>query len=70
MAFDGSAVYAIVKELREKLGLTQEDVAKQLSVCRSTVTQWELGTNKPRAGTLIPLAKILKCKVEDLLAQQ
>ncbi len=58
-----------MKELREKLGLTQEDVAKQLSVGRTAVTLWENGTNKPQASRLLPLARILKCSVEDLLAE-
>lgn len=56
-----------LKELREKRGLTQEELAKILSVSRSTVTLWELGINKPRADTLVKLAKVLHCTTDDLL---
>ncbi len=56
-----------LKELREKQKLTQEELANKLGVCRTTVTLWEIGTNKPRAKTLVALAKILQCKIDDLL---
>jgi len=56
-----------LKELREKKGLTQEELAKLLDVGRTTVTLWENGTNFPRTETLPKLAKILRCTVDELL---
>ena len=56
-----------LKELREKRKLTQEELGKMLGVDRTTVTKWESGENMPRAGLLLDLAKILKCKVDVLL---
>jgi transcriptional regulator with XRE-family HTH domain len=56
-----------LKELRDKRKLTQEALAKQLGVDRTTVAKWESGENMPRAGMLLTLAKILRCKVDFLL---
>lgn len=56
-----------IRELRQKLKLTQEELAKKLGVERSTVTKWELGESKPRADMLVKLSKILGCSVDILL---
>ena len=36
-----------VKALRLRLGLTQEDVARQLGLALSTVSKWEQGVTNP-----------------------
>jgi transcriptional regulator with XRE-family HTH domain len=36
------------RDLRERAGLTQAQVASMLQVGRSAVTRWELGTRNPR----------------------
>lgn len=56
-----------LKELRLKRGLTQDELAKLLSINRTTVTLWESGVNHPRAAMLVKLAKVLRCTVDDLL---
>lgn len=57
-----------LRELRERKGLTQEELAKLLNVGRTTVTLWEMGINKPRADTLPKVARALRCTVDDLLS--
>ena len=56
-----------LRKLREERKLTQEDLANMLNVGRTTVTLWEIGKNKPRADTLIKIAHVLKCSIDDLL---
>ena len=56
-----------LRALRQARNLTQAELAKLLDVDRTTVTQWEIGKNLPRAGTLIKLSRILKCDVDTLL---
>lgn len=52
-----------VKQLREKLGLTQEQLAHRLGVTVKTVNRWEMGRAKPS-----PLAtKLLNQLSEQLL---
>ena len=53
--------------LRKAAGMTQEQLAKRLGVCRTTVTMWELGRNDPKTKMLLALADALGCTVEDLL---
>jgi len=56
-----------IKELRTAAGLTQEQVAVELSIDRSTVAKWETGESLPRADKLPELAKILSCSTDELL---
>ncbi len=55
-----------LKELRESKSLTQEDIAKELEVGRTTVAMWESGASAPRAALLPKIAKLLDCKIDDL----
>lgn len=54
--------------IRTKRGLTQKDIADALGVDQSAVHLWEVGKTKPRVDTLVNLAKLLNCSVDDLLA--
>lgn len=58
---------SILKELRTKAGLSQDDIAKELAISRQSISKWELGISLPDIIYLAPLTKILKCEVEDLL---
>lgn len=57
----------MLKDIREKRKMTQQDLAKLLNVDRSTVAKWETGVNSPSGRTLIKLAEILRCKVDVIL---
>ena len=55
-----------IKRLRERLGLSQRDLATNLGVDVSTVTKWETGNAAPRVALLPSLAKVLQCSIDDL----
>ena len=57
----------MIKKYREKANLTQEALAAKLYVERSTIAKWESGQAKPRADTLMKLAAVLGCTVDELL---
>ena len=40
-------VSTLIKELRNKLGLTQEQFAQKVGVTFSTINNWEKGTRTP-----------------------
>jgi transcriptional regulator with XRE-family HTH domain len=49
---------ALVKRLRKRLGLTQEQFAHELGVTFSTVNQWENGRRRPQPFLLKRLLEI------------
>jgi transcriptional regulator with XRE-family HTH domain len=56
-----------IRTLRERLGLTQADVAERIDLSRSTLAQIELGQRKVTAMELIAFAKTFGVSVEELL---
>ena len=56
-----------VKYLRERKGLTQEELAKLTNVSQVSIHAYESGKAKPFKNTAIQLAKVLNVKVDDLM---
>ena len=56
-----------IKNLRERHGLSQINLANILNVTQGAVSQWESGQSKPRADVLIKLSRILDCSIDELL---
>ncbi len=57
----------IIKELREKEGLTQMDLAEKLGVTDKAISKWETGKGLPDISLIEPLAKALKVSVIELM---
>ena len=55
-----------LKSLREKRKLSQLELARRLSVDRTTITKWETTNAYPRAPMLPSIANVLRCKVDAL----
>jgi transcriptional regulator with XRE-family HTH domain len=51
-----------LKKKREKLGLTQVEVARKVGVSLSGYLLWERGAGKPNAENKEKLKKVLKMK--------
>lgn len=49
----------IIKQAREDLGMTQEDLAERLEVSRQAVSKWELGASVPSPENLALLEEVL-----------
>lgn len=56
-----------IKEQRQKLKITQEELAKYIGVSQQTVGSWEVGRTEPNSKTLHKLSEIFHCTVEYLL---
>lgn len=55
-----------IKERREELGMTQEELAEKSGVSRQTISALELGkANDVLVGTLAAVAKALNTTVDD-----
>ena len=55
-----------IRQLREQIGMSQEELATALGVSRTTVTMWENGHSMPPASKLPTIAAFFKCKIDDL----
>ena len=56
-----------VKELREKAGLSMDQLAKQLGITKSRVNMWENNGTVPRMNVLVELAKFFNVTTDYLL---
>lgn len=56
-----------LKRERQRQGMTQSDLAKDMRVSRQTVSHWEKGIRIPDVSTLEALAEVLHTKVYSLL---
>lgn len=59
---------AIIKELREKRGLTQLELARRLCISDKTVSKWETGKGYPDITLLEPIASAFGVSVTELLS--
>ena len=59
-----------LREMRERVGLRQEDVGNRLNVDQTAVSNWERGKTKPLRKYRKQLAKMYGVSEEELLADQ
>lgn len=55
------------RSAREKVGISQAEVARRLNISRSSVNAWEKGETVPRGSRLLDVAQMLGCTVEEIL---
>lgn len=56
----------ILKELRKKKGVTQEELASVLAISKGAVSKWETGTSLPDITLLPAIANFYDCQIDDL----
>lgn len=66
-----AALRQAIRERREKVGLSQEDLARRLNVSLRTLSRWELGQDKKDSvnANLERIAQALDTTAEDLTAK-
>lgn len=60
----------VVKDRRKTLGLTQEELAHQVSIDRTYASQIERAVANPSLSVLCNLAAVLDLKLAQLLGEQ
>lgn len=55
-----------IKQLREKQGLKQLDLALLLGVSEMTLSHWERGARRPRETMILKLAEVFKIDPQAL----
>ena len=53
----------MIKEARKSLRLKQWEVADELNVARTTISNWECGRSQPDLETLRKLSAVLQCNL-------
>lgn len=56
-----------LRRLREKAGLSQEGLSRQIGVATQTVCRWEWGHRMPKAEDLLKLSGVFGVSVDELL---
>ncbi len=59
-----------LSRLRRRAGYTQESLAEAMGVSRQAVSKWESGLAMPEAATLVDLADLLGCTLDQLMRQE
>lgn len=59
---------AVIKALREKNHLTQQQLAEKLCVSGKAVSKWETGKGFPDISLIEPLANVLQVSIPELLS--
>lgn len=56
-----------IKDLRKRLGITQEEFAEKLNISRQAVTKWESDIGLPDTGNLQILSSLFNVSIDYLL---
>lgn len=61
---------AQIKMRRQALDMTQEMLANELNVARTTVSNWEIGRNYPDLQLIVSLSNVLSISLDTLLGKE
>jgi len=56
-----------IKQLRQKLNMSQEDIASKLHIARPVISNWERGTAEPSTSQLANLARVFNVSLDVLV---
>lgn len=59
-----------LRELRNKSGMTQNDIASKLNVSGQTILNWENGIYEPKISQLIELASLFNVTIDYLVERE
>lgn len=65
---DSYVTGSVIRKLREKNNLTQEELARRINVTGKAVSKWEMGRGYPDISLLEPLSAALGISVAELLS--
>lgn len=56
-----------IKDLREKNGFSQQELADKVGVHKNTAINWETGATDPKSADLVKLSHVFGCTIEDIV---
>lgn len=57
-----------IRFLRDKVGMTQSDLAKRLGISRSAVNSWEMSLSAPSLANIVEMTALFHVSADYLLA--
>lgn len=58
-----------IRYLRDKMGLTQTDLAKRFGISRSAVNSWEMSLSLPSVANIVEMAQLFHVNTDFLLLE-
>lgn len=59
-----------IKELRQKLNLSQIEISQKLKIPQQTYCNYEIGRSEPNINTLIKMADFFNCTLDELVGRE
>jgi transcriptional regulator with XRE-family HTH domain len=59
-----------IYQLRKEKGITQEELASQITVSRQAISKWELGESMPDTENIVQLSKLFGVSTDYLLKDE
>ena len=56
-----------IKQMREKLGMEQQELAEKLNISNKTISSWECGRTEPKMGKIEELCQVFGCEKTVLI---
>ena len=60
----------VIRMLRIRKGIKQEQLAAELSVSRQAVSKWERGCTYPDLALLLPIARLFGVTLDELFGNE
>ena len=57
-----------IRYLRDKMGMTQTDLANRLGISRNAVNAWEMSTSTPTLANVVEMSRIFHVSTDYLLS--
>lgn len=61
------SLYLNLREIREKKGISQEELAEKLGISRIMIIHYEKGRNYPSLERAVQISNILGCTLDELV---
>ena len=56
-----------IRQLRQKKGISQEELANRLNVSRQTISKWEVGESTPDMENLVAISELFEISLDELV---
>lgn len=56
-----------IKQMRESLGMEQQELAEKLNISNKTISSWECGRTEPKMGMIEAMCKVFNCSKTRLI---